>query len=207
MDEADLQLLRAWRDGDATAGKQLFTRHYAKISRFFFNKVHEDDAADLIQRTFLRCVERQHAKWAETSFGAFLFGIARNVLLEHYRHRYRMPAIDLQSQSLADLGPAPASVLDHRLEAQLLLQALRQLSIEMQITLELYMFEGLPGQEIADAIGVPLGTVRTWVRRGRIALREKIEALTLDPSLRQSTVTDLDQWARLIRERMGEPSR
>lgn len=202
-----MQWLAAWRSGDANAGKQLFARHYAKISRFFFNKVSEDDAADLIQRTFLRCVERQHAKWAETSFGAFLFGIARNVLLEHYRRRYRMPAIDLQSQSLADLGPAPASVMDHRLEAQLLLQALRQLPIETQITLELYMFEGLPGKEIAAVVGVPLGTIRTWIHRGRNQLREKIEALTLDPSLRESTVTDLDEWARLIRERMSVSSR
>lgn len=204
MASSDLELLSAWRDGDAEAGEALFERHYAKISRFFFNKAREEDAADLIQKTFLRCVERHTAKSSETAFGAFLFGIARNVLLEYYRARHRRDIqLDFETSTLEDLQPTPSSVLAHRREARLLLQALRRIPIEMQVVLELYMFEGLQGQEIAQIVGAPLGTVRTWIRRSRILLQTQVDRLTRNPTLRESTMTDLDQWIEVIREQVA----
>jgi DNA-directed RNA polymerase specialized sigma24 family protein len=52
----DIELLEAWRGGDRRAGEQLFERHYAAVARFFRNKL-EFGVDDLIQRTFLACVE------------------------------------------------------------------------------------------------------------------------------------------------------
>ena len=49
---ADLELLQKWSDGDASAGNQLFNRHFDPVCRFFANKVSED-VDDLIQKTFL----------------------------------------------------------------------------------------------------------------------------------------------------------
>ncbi len=202
-----MELLAAWRDGDQRAGKLLFQRHYAKISRFFYNKASEDDAADLIQRCFLRCIEHQSRKRPETSFGAYLFGIARNVLYEYYRRKRRgRELVDFQTCTLADLGPTPSSQLGHQREAQLLLQALRQIPVEMQVTLELYMFEGLSGKEIAAITNAPLGTVRTRIHRGKQQLQKRVEALTHNPALRESTMSGLEHWARMIRQRSSQPS-
>lgn len=208
MASSDLELLSAWRDGDGLAGEALLERHYAKISRFFFNKAREEDAADLIQKTFLRCVERHATKRSDTNFGAFLFGIARNVLLEYYRRKHRTHStLDIAASTLEALDPTPSSVLGHRREARLLLQALRRIPVEMQVVLELYLFEGLQGREIAQVVGAPLPTVRTWIRRSRLLLQEQVDRLTRNPALRESTVTDLDQWIEVIRAQVADKSR
>ena len=205
---SDLDLLSAWRRGDPVAGETLFERHYAKISRFFFNKAREEDAADLIQKTFLRCVERHTTKGSDTEFGAFLFGIARNVLLEYYRGKHRQHGpLEFAAASLEALDPTPSSVLGHRREARILLQALRRIPIEMQVVLELYMFEGLQGREISQIVGAPLPTVRTWIRRSKQLLQTQVDRLTRNPALRESTMTDLDQWIEEIRVQVADKTR
>ena len=55
--DTDRQLLEAWRGGDKKAGKRLFERHYDALTRFFRNKV-GPEAPDLVQQTFLGCLER-----------------------------------------------------------------------------------------------------------------------------------------------------
>ena len=84
----DAALFEAWCRGDRRAGAQLFERHYEAIARFFHNKARHD-ADDLIQRTFLRCVET-HARIRDpASFRYYLFGVARNVLLEYLEEKGR----------------------------------------------------------------------------------------------------------------------
>ena len=75
----DAAQLEAWRAGDQDAGEALIERHYASILRFFRTKAGED-ADDLVQLTFLRCVEASERYRGDAGFRAFLFGIARNVL-------------------------------------------------------------------------------------------------------------------------------
>ena len=84
----DAQLLSAWREGDEDAGEVLFERFYDGLSRFFRNKAGEH-APDLIQRTFLVLLETQGRMREGTTFQAYLFGVARNILLEHYRGKRR----------------------------------------------------------------------------------------------------------------------
>lgn len=80
----DVELLDAWKGGDRRAGAALFERHYPAVLRLFHNKAGEQ-GKDLIQRTFLRCLEARDRILPGSSFRSFLFGIARNVLLEHFR--------------------------------------------------------------------------------------------------------------------------
>ncbi len=195
---SDADLLQAWSNGDADAGERLFERHYAKVSRFFFNKSRDGDAADLIQRTFLRCVERYPAKRPETPFVVYLLGIARNVLFKYYRGRGPQP-LDFRIHTLVALVPTPTSVIEQQQEASLLLHALRRIPIEMQVALELFLFEGMADRDIAGTLDVPLGTVRTWIRRGKQRLREQVDKLALDPSMREGTLGELERWSEVIR--------
>ena len=84
----DQQLLVAWRGGDEDAGEVLFERFYDALSRFFRSKA-GDGAPDLIQRTFLGCLEGQERFAGIVNFRGYLFGIARNVLYNFYRARTR----------------------------------------------------------------------------------------------------------------------
>ena len=200
---SDAELLSAWRLGDARAGQQLFERHYDAIARFFYNKA-GDQAPDLIQRTFLVCVEAQLRMREGTSFRAFLFGIARNVLFDHYRKRRRDgERIDFAVHTVEDLAPTPGSLLAREQEIQLLLQALRRIPLEAQVTLELYYWEGLSARELSEILELPEGTTRTRLRRARQLLDRQLRRLARSPRLLASTVSDLESWIQRIREHVG----
>ena len=112
-------LLDAWRAGDQRAGSRLFERHYKRVARFFRYKAAEREMADLIQKTFLGCVESLARFRGDASFKSFLLAIARNVLLMHYRTRRRRgPALDPGVTSLLDIGPTPHTLLARRDEAR-----------------------------------------------------------------------------------------
>src|SRR5690606_27370383 len=81
---SDLELLDAWRRGDGRSGELLFRRYFAQLNRFFRNKT-DTGAEDLIQTTFLACVEGRDRFRESSSFRTYLFGIAHNVLCAHYR--------------------------------------------------------------------------------------------------------------------------
>lgn len=205
MEDGDYELLRAWQAGDDQAGERLFRRHYKLILRFFHNKAGAQ-AHDLVQRTFLGCLEARQRIRADASFRAFIFGVARNVLFDHYRLARRdHDHLDFGSVSAEDLRPSPASIIAHAREAELLLRALRQIPLEGQVILEMYYWEGMRAHEIGEALEMPEPTVRTKIRRARLRLEEMIQASNAAPSLRHSTVTDLETWARKIRDGIGTP--
>lgn len=197
-----MELLNAWKAGDREAGAELFERHYRSVLRFFHNKCGEQ-SRDLIQRTFLCCLEARDRIHEDSNFRAFLFGIARNVLLEHFRKTKREGTLfDVMKTTAADVSPqpTPGTMLAKRREVKLLMQALRRIPIELQITIELYYWEHMQGREIATVFAVPEGTVRTRLRRARQLLVREIELLATSTSELQSTVSGLDGWAEHLRD-------
>ncbi len=202
MAQDDNALLEAWRGGDRRSGALLFERYYNSIARFFANKASRD-ADDLIQRTFLRCVEKTADIRKPSSFRFYLFGIARNVLLEYYKEksrRHRRVDDDFMITAIEDLGPTPSQVIANAREERLILRALRKIPLELQLILELYYWEELRARDLADVLEVPEGTVRTRIRRAKQLLEREIEGLAASPELAQSTMCDLDEWARRVRE-------
>ncbi|MCY1054720.1 sigma-70 family RNA polymerase sigma factor [Nannocystis sp. SCPEA4] len=198
MDE-DYDLLRAWQAGDGRAGERLFRRHYKLVLRFFHNKVGAS-AHDLVQRTFLGCLEARERIRGDASFRGFVFGVARNVLFDHYRLARRdREHIDFGSVSAEDLRPTPSSLIAQAREVELLLRGLRQIPLEAQIILEMYYWEGMRAHEIGEALGMPEPTVRTKIRRARLRLEQVIEETSASPALRRSTVEGLETWADKIR--------
>ncbi len=196
----DQQLLVAWRGGDEDAGETLFERFYDGLSRFFRSKA-GDHAPDLIQRTFLVLLETQGRMREGTSFQAYLFGVARNILLEHYRGKRRDgERFDVSERSVEDLGPTPTTLLAQAQETQLLLQAMRKIPIESQMILELYFWENMTARDIGDVLEIPEGTARTRIRRAKQLLEAQLEQLAASPALLQSTVSDLESWARHLRD-------
>ncbi len=196
----DASLLAAWRAGDRRAGRALVDRHFAAIHRFFHNKV-AVGVEDLVQQTFLACTEARSGFRGEGNFRAWLFGIANNVLRMHLRAKHGDP--DPATQSIHDLGPSPSAVALARSEQRLLLEALRRIPLDYQVALELHFWEELSGSEIAETLGIPEGTVRTRLRRGRLALAEQVRRLATDPLEATATLEDLDAWVRAIREQLA----
>ncbi|MEX1363975.1 MAG: RNA polymerase sigma factor [Nannocystaceae bacterium] len=199
----DAELLAAWHGGDRAAGEALFERHYDGVSRFFRNKVAEP--ADLVQRTFLACLENVDRFRGDASFRTFVFAIANNVLHKHFRMRGGPRGkVDLGTVSAEDLGDSPSRVLVDGEQKQLLLRALRRLSVEQQVLLELHYWEQLKVTELAEVLTLPVGTVKTRLRAARKRLEVLIGELASTPDLGPSTVSQLDVWARDLREHWAE---
>lgn len=215
---SDDELLEAWRAGDRRAANELVDRHFAAIARFFRNKVRSvDDGDELVAQTFLACTQGRDRYRGDASVRQFLFSIAHKVLLQYIRAQGKRgrEAGDFAEVCVQDAFPAtPSSIVMHRREAQCFVQALREIPVDDQVALELMYFEGLSGPEIAALLGLPEGTVRGRVARGKQRLRARIEGLlagggarasgpapgelaaTLDPAL-------LETWAREVRVAQG----
>lgn len=197
--DPDFSLLEAWRAGEIAAGEALFRRHFAGLCRFFRNKV-ADGVDDLIQRTFLRCVENIDAFEGRSSFRTYLFVIARHELYRELDKRRRSEKrIEPLSVSVQELSPSPPSIIARKSDDRVLLEALRQIPLEHQITLELYFWEDMTAAAIGEVLELPEGTVRTRIRRARALLAERLEELDARTQPLATTAASIESWARSLK--------
>lgn len=198
MEDADL--LEAWRAGDGRAGRHIVKKYYSPIFRFFHGKVPDGACEDLTQETFEALVRGKGRIEDQGSVRAYLYGVARLVLIGHIRRRVRdgqrfEPAED----SAVDPATAGASALfaDRELE-RIVAAALRSLALDDQIAIELKDWEGLTQAELAALFAVPQPTMARRLQRARARLREAIDRLTADPALRDASVHGLDSCMQSI---------
>jgi RNA polymerase sigma factor (sigma-70 family) len=132
-----------------------------------------DDAEDAVQEIFVdiwKNAERfDPSQASETTFVAM---IARRRLIDRLRKVNRRPVTD----SIEDMLSEPANRLDEKmqvtLEGKQAAEALKELRPEQRQVLHLSIYQGLSHQEIADALSMPIGTVKTHARRGILQVRE-----------------------------------
>ncbi|MBL4684207.1 MAG: RNA polymerase sigma factor [Nannocystaceae bacterium] len=196
----DGALLDRWIDKDTAAGRSLVERHFESVHRFFRSKI-DRGAEDLTQRVFAACVAEPQRFRGEGTFRAYLLGIARHILFNHFRKQRReVRALDFGVVSMEELQPSPTSALAMRGEMRLLHAALRRLPLDLQIVLELHYWEGATTAEIARIVEVPVGTVKTRLARARRRLGREIEAARAEPGLIESTLNGVEGWLEGIRQ-------
>ncbi len=194
MDD-DAALLAAWRAGDSAAGSELFGRHARALFRFLRAKVGDQIAEDLLQETFLACVRAQPQTLERADFRAYLYTAARSRLINHLeRERPVDGAVDPALASLADLRTSPSQAIARREHGHILLVALRELPLDLQIAIELFYFEQMGVGDVATVVGVPAGTVKTRLRRGRELLGIALGKLGVRPSSAAIPPEELRGW-------------
>lgn len=196
----DEELLARWRDGDAQAAEALFERHFDALYRFFRNKA-ELAVDDLVQRTLLAAYEGRERFRGDSSFRTYLFGIARYQLLGYLARKRGVDRVEPGRDSVADTAPSPSSVMHRRRKHAVLLHALRRLSVDDQILLELFYWERHSGSELATILEVPEGTVRLRLRRARQSLVDHVAEIQRSAGLALSPADDLDSWAKSLRDK------
>lgn len=197
QEDWEIPLLYAWRAGDRVAGDRLMRQYYSRVLGFFRLRA-APAADDLTQRTFLACTESKE-RLRTTSFRAFLFGVARKMLLKHIeaetRKAHHMHEFEVgRPQSIL----SPSGVVSQRREHWLLLRALDRLPDEMQTVVALFYVEGLRAREIAEVLDVPTSTITTRLSRARETLRAEVEALRAPAEVRRSLLSDIELWARSL---------
>lgn len=134
-----------------------------------------DDALDLSQEVLLR-VRKGLRGYRPGSFEGWLWRITHNAFIDETRRRKRRPTVPLPEHDRSNLGVSPAA--DEALAAIRLGEdvqtALLALPVEFREAVVLCDVVGLPYDEIAESVGVPVGTVRSRIHRGRAMMRRKL---------------------------------
>jgi RNA polymerase sigma-70 factor (ECF subfamily) len=180
------------RDGDAAAFGAVFERHGGRIYNYCFRRTADWALAeDLTSVTFLlawRGVRREPLQ-AESAL-PLLFGIATNVLRNQRRSLKRGRAafgrLPLPQIAEPDFAEEAATRLDDQAAMQQLLRLFSRLPRREQDVLALCEWSGLSYEDTAVALGVPIGTVRSRLARGRRRLREL--AVASEPEENSSNV-------------------
>ena len=152
-----------------------------------------------MQKTWLGCVESRERVPPDLPFKVYLMGIARRVLIHYFRQHKKDQRVSPQAETPADSRESPIANLAMADEENLLLHALRRLSLDMQLTLELFFWEELSIEDVALVLEIPPGTVKSRLFRAKGLLRDQIDTLEPDAELARSTAANLDHWARSIR--------
>ncbi len=151
--------------------------HGRRIYNFAYRLTgNPDDASDLMQEVLLR-VRRGLAGYTPGSFEGWLWRITRNAFLDDVRRKKRRPTVALPDDDRSALGSAsePADVLAESQLPRHLQEALLALSFEFREAVVMCDVVGLTYDEISEATGVPVGTVRSRIHRGRKMLRGMLE--------------------------------
>jgi len=196
--QPDHDLLDQWRAGDQQAGQELFARYFDSVYRFFETKS-DGDIDEMVQRTFLACVQSRDRFRGEASFRTYLYTIARNELYGNYRRRRRDDErLDFLVTSVAELVTTPRARMARGEAHRQLLEALQSLPLETQTLLELHYWEDLDITALATIFEAPAATIRTRLHRARRALRDQLETAASVPRSALASPESLDDWARTV---------
>ncbi|MBR0813586.1 sigma-70 family RNA polymerase sigma factor [Bradyrhizobium diazoefficiens] len=178
MDWADL-IGRVAADGDREAFKRLFEHFAPRIKGLMLKAGCSSDEAEEIAQSTLIAVWRKAHQFDPATAGApaWIFTIARNLRIDLFRRRARTDRLQAGSE-LPD-GPdqaEPADILISRgQDAARIKSAIQQLSVEQSMVVRLSFIEERPHPEIASALGIPLGTVKSRIRLAMNRLRDILD--------------------------------
>jgi RNA polymerase sigma-70 factor, ECF subfamily len=174
-------------------------RAYGMALRLSGNR---DDAQDLVQEAALLAFRGFHTFRPGTHFRAWFFRILVNCFYASRRRRRPEQSLEGMEEAAPELhlyvqtyhngmhgaGRDPAREVMDRLAAADVGRALDSLPEEFRVACTLYFMDDLSYREIADAVGVPVGTVRSRLHRGRKLLQKRLWAAALDAGLDAVTV-------------------
>ena len=180
MTDNDHDLLPRCRRGEEAAWRELVSRHTRRVFALayrFTGRV--DEAEDLVQEVFVK-VYQMLDRYREDggSLGGWIMAVARNHAIDRYRRR-RQDALRrteepevLDRMASNDLGPQRA--LEREERVRLVHRGLRALPEDLRLPLILCDLQGLPYDEIAETLQIPLGTVKSRINRGRLELAKRL---------------------------------
>lgn len=180
--DPDAELVERWQSGDLPAFETLVKRHQARIFRMLYRMLGtREEAEDATQEAFLSLHRHGHRFRREARFSTFLYRVAANAALNRRRTlgraRAREQELAIRQSMGADLPVAPrdpegaagATEVQERVQA-----ALQTLPNDLRLAVILFDLEGQPYRDIAEALEIPEGTVKSRIHRGRQALRKQL---------------------------------
>jgi len=177
LQSTDLELAGRARKGDRSAFHELLDRHAAFLFSLAVSRVgNAADAEDVVQETLFGAFRGLRAFEGRSSVKTWLVGILIRQTAMHRRHVMRRRVEPLESGAEAQSSPrasSPAAVADARLDVTAAIQGLSPDHRDVVVLRELH---GLSYEEMAQALGLPRGTVESRLFRARRELQERLKA-------------------------------
>ena len=184
----DQEIVLWARQGAETAYRELIRRYQRPVFSLVYRMVRDRELAeDLVQETFIKVLNAIERYRPEFKFSSWIFKIANNAAIDHLRRKElttlsleggpdattqdRLEATALQ---LGDSSESQLEELEARELGAAIERAISQLRPEYRSCIILRHIEGRPYDEIADVLGLPIGTVKTYIHRARAELKEAL---------------------------------
>ena len=166
-DPSDEELISRHLSGDRSAFGLLVERHQRRVYNLTYRMLgRPEDAADAAQDAFVTCMQKLSGFRGTSAFTTWLHRVTVNICYDALRKRAREVPVEEQEDSAAapgDLAADSAAAVDVQ-------RALLQVPDEFRAVLVMHDVQGVPYEEIAEALGAPVGTVKSRLHRGRVAL-------------------------------------
>lgn len=179
---SDEQLMLRYRDGDAAAFEELYGRHRGGVFRYVLRQVGLRSASEeIFQEIWIKIVSSRLRYRVEARFATFLYHVAHNCVMDHFRRKTPLHLISLDDDEDAGhqvAGPErdePERAAALRQSAARLLNALAMLPAEQRDAFLLHEEGGLTLEEIAEVTAVGRETVKSRLRYALAKLREGVE--------------------------------
>jgi RNA polymerase sigma-70 factor (ECF subfamily) len=176
----DEELAAAAQRGDLRAYEELVERYQRFVFRVLWSRTSSsrEDIEDLAQDTFVRAWERLGTYDTSRPFKSWIARVASNAAIDRFRSDSRRPAageITEIQETVAGGGPDPAAAALGDERQRHLLSRLKELPDHYREVIVLRFVEDLSYEEIAQALDLPLGSVKTRIFRGRELLKQRID--------------------------------
>jgi RNA polymerase sigma-70 factor (ECF subfamily) len=186
LPDADVAALA--KEGREPAFRELVRRYERPVFSLIFRMVRDRETAeDLAQDTFIKVLNNIDRYRSEFKLSSWLFKIANNVTIDHLRRRqlatvsldgspHAQTAAEAQATSLdvESRGESALEAMETRELGSAIERAIGQLRPEYRSCILLRHVEGRSYEEIAATLDLPLGTVKTYIHRARLELREAL---------------------------------
>src|SRR6185295_14633067 len=169
--------------GDQEAWETIVRQNWRKVFNVAYKFVGKhDEAEDLTQDIFLKIFKALATFDRRANFQTWIISISRNLCIDHYRSVRKERQTIARDVDARDLQPAshdrgPHAVAEHQDLRAMLRQALETLPSTLRTAVVLRDLQELSYQEIADRLGLPEGTVKSRINRGRIELAHQLRRL------------------------------
>ena len=173
-----MSLLERFARGEPDAFEDLFRQYQGRIFAWIVRIVRDRGVAeDLTIETFWRIYRARHRFRPDGSFSAWAYRIATNLALNHLRRRHSHLEVALP-KDLAQSGSSDVNALEETGEQ--IRRAVLTLPARLQVVVMLALVEERPYQEIADGLGIAVGTVKSRVFRAVRILRKKLQRMGVE---------------------------
>jgi RNA polymerase sigma-70 factor (ECF subfamily) len=165
-DPSDEELIRRHLAGDRSAFGVLVERHQHRVYNLSYRMLgRPEDAADATQDAFVTCMQKLESFRGASAFTTWLHRVAVNICYDALRKRAREHPVDEQEEE-----PSPGDLAEESASAVDVQRALLRVPEEFRAVLVMHDVQGVPYDAIAESLGAPLGTVKSRLHRGRVAL-------------------------------------